>query len=822
MTLLAKLGLDSGGFVDGIDKAVQVADKGSGDIVKNLSSIGGKVVLGGLALAAVGVAAVGAGLASCIKEASDFQQIAAQTDAVIRSTGGAAGMTADEVMGLADSLQKVTRFGDDAILQGENLLLTFTNIGKDVFPAATTAMLDIATAMGTDASGAAIQLGKALNDPTAGISALTRIGVTFTDAQKDLIKSLQESGDMAGAQVVILAELNKEFGGSAEAAGKTFAGQLDILKNRFGDIKKEIGNKFLPILEKVGTALMETLAKPEVQAAIDGIVAAIGAFAEKLGVAVGFLLQGDVSGALTTMFGADVADKIISITNAISGFITSVSTFVRDHAEAFKGALIAIGALLGGAMLVTGITTLATAIGTLTSPVGLIIMAVGLLGAAWAGNWGGIQEKTQAVIAWLTPYVNGAITAISEWWAANGATIIATVVATWEWIKTAISDAIAYIGPIVSGALTAIGTWWSENGTTIIGTVTATWEWIKGIFQSAVDFLQPIVQNALAAIGAWWSVWGGSVMTATQNVWNFIVNAFQVYFEVVRSVVETVWGVIQQIWERYGNSIMAVITNVWEIIKTIFSTAFTFIKTLFEAFVMLFNGDLEGFAMKVTEAFTALWEGVVKIVTLAWDNLKLVGAVAMDAIGLALTAAWEWIKGIFVSAWNAIVTGVTDAWTSFQTAITTLVDNVIAFFTDTDWGQIGINIINGIIKGIGDSAKYLWDAVKNAISGAIGAVAGLLDSHSPSKVTARLIGEPFIQGIGVGMERAMKLLEGTQLPDMTARLVAVPSGQIASAQGSGQYANQGNQGNTYQINYYGEPSENVIADFGILEAMAGV
>jgi hypothetical protein len=82
--------------------------------------------------------------------------------------------------------------------------------------------------------GAAIQLGKALNDPTQGVSALSRVGVSFTDVQKDMIKKLQESGDMMGAQRIILGELEKQFGGTAEAVGKTLPGALDRLDNAIG------------------------------------------------------------------------------------------------------------------------------------------------------------------------------------------------------------------------------------------------------------------------------------------------------------------------------------------------------------------------------------------------------------------------------------------------------------------------------------------------------------------------------------------------------------------------------------------------------------
>jgi hypothetical protein len=221
-------------------------------------------------LAAVGTAAAAFAVAS-VKSLAEVERINVQTAAALKSTGAAAWTSKDQIAGLADSLEKLTGIEAESIQRGENLLLTFTNVkngvgaNNDVFNQATKIMLDMSVAMGTDAAGGAIQLGKALNDPTQGITALTRVGVTFTDAQKAQIKALQESGDMMGAQRIILAELKKEFGGSAEAMGTTFTGNLNKATNAIGDIGEAIVKDAMPALNDLAktatTAALEIASK---------------------------------------------------------------------------------------------------------------------------------------------------------------------------------------------------------------------------------------------------------------------------------------------------------------------------------------------------------------------------------------------------------------------------------------------------------------------------------------------------------------------------------------------------------------------------------
>lgn len=216
--------------------------KGIGDVAK--TALG--VAIGTIVVPAL--KALAGQLGSVFTEAGAAEDAQARLNTVLKSTGGIAGVTAQMANELATSLGQVTRFEDDTVLASEALLLTFTNIGKDVFPQAIIAATDMATVLKTDLDTSIRQLGRALNDPIQGMSALTRMGVQFSEEQKKVITALVESGNVAGAQAIILEQLRIKFGGAAEAAGATFAGQLTIAKNNIGNLKEAIGLQLIPAL----------------------------------------------------------------------------------------------------------------------------------------------------------------------------------------------------------------------------------------------------------------------------------------------------------------------------------------------------------------------------------------------------------------------------------------------------------------------------------------------------------------------------------------------------------------------------------------------
>lgn len=262
-----------------VERAQGLVSKASGGLQKAFSSVAGQFTIGTLAAnAAMGAFNFLKKTITETFEKSIFQnRVLSQTEAVLKSTGYEAGISAGMVSRLASEFQKTTNFGDEATQAGQNILLTFRGIGREVFPQATAAMLDMSTAMGIDLKSAALVIGKALQDPILGLTALRRQGVNFSDEEKNVIKALVETGQKAKAQAIILAELNKEFGGSAAAAVKADGG-ITQLGNAFGDFQEVIGtaiigsDQFSEIISEMKAAISDPEFQESVVSTVKGIM----------------------------------------------------------------------------------------------------------------------------------------------------------------------------------------------------------------------------------------------------------------------------------------------------------------------------------------------------------------------------------------------------------------------------------------------------------------------------------------------------------------------------------------------------------------------
>lgn len=243
----------------------------------------------------------------------------------ITSTGGAAGRSLGQLKSFASELQGLTTFGDEDILRNVTApLLTFTKVQDETFDRAQSNILDMATLLKMDLKSASLLVGKALNDPIKGLSALSRSGITFSESQKAVIKSLVETGDVASAQALILNELETQFQGQAAAAAASPLGKWRQLKNAIGDVKEELGREIAPFLtpltRSVQTAVNWFSALPR---PIKQTIVVVGGLAAGVGPLVG--LVGLMTIGITAAAGAFKALTLAMLTNPIGLIITGVA-----------------------------------------------------------------------------------------------------------------------------------------------------------------------------------------------------------------------------------------------------------------------------------------------------------------------------------------------------------------------------------------------------------------------------------------------------------------------------------------------------------------
>jgi hypothetical protein len=153
--------------------------------------------------------------------------------AILKATGGAAGLTLSDIEDLSQKIGIETLASVQGVRDAAGIMLTFKSITGDTFREALTLAQDLAEVGFGDLKTASTQLGKALEDPIAGLGALKRVGVSFTDQQKETIRVLTMTGRKAEAQTIILKALKEQLGESGPEAAKGFAGAVDSLGERF-------------------------------------------------------------------------------------------------------------------------------------------------------------------------------------------------------------------------------------------------------------------------------------------------------------------------------------------------------------------------------------------------------------------------------------------------------------------------------------------------------------------------------------------------------------------------------------------------------------
>ncbi len=177
-----------------------------------------------------GMVGIGLAVTKTVKAISNLEVQQGKLNALLKATGNAAGLVGRDIEVMAEAIGKGTLASVQGARDAAGVLLTFKSITGETFEETLKLTQDLAAVGFGSMKTAALQLGKALEEPEIGLSALRRVGVSFTEQQKEQIKVLAMTGRQMEAQAIIIKTLKQQVGGAGEGAAGGLAGAYDTLK----------------------------------------------------------------------------------------------------------------------------------------------------------------------------------------------------------------------------------------------------------------------------------------------------------------------------------------------------------------------------------------------------------------------------------------------------------------------------------------------------------------------------------------------------------------------------------------------------------------
>ena len=574
---------------------------------------------------------------------------------IYKTRMGATKGAADETMKLASALQKQGVVGDEVALSFAQQMATYSSAPSTVnklMPAFENLLVQQKGLNGTqeDAVGLANMFGKAMMGQTG---ALKRAGISFTDAQAEVLKYGTEEEKAAMVAEVItqnVGNMNAEF-------AKTDAGKIQQAKNALGDMGEEMGAILLPAVADLVGWFQENL-MPKLQQFIDYMK-------EHPQIAKFALAFAAISAAL-----GPVLLIIGALVSAIGGIITIVSS---------AGA--AFSVLLG--------------------PVGLVVAAIGVAIAIgvklyknWDSNkkkllkiWKQIQKAVKVVTDTIKKNFTTALTAIKTAFttAVNAvkriwSTVVGFFKGIWTGIKTAFSAVATWFGTLFSNA----------------------WSNIKKAFSTAVSFFKGIwtnIKSAFANVANWFGELFSSAWKKVKYPFSF-----------AREFFSTIWTKIKDVFKNCVSFYKDLFSRAWAKVKY----PFTFAKEFFSGIWDKIKGVFKNCVSFYGNLFSKAWAAVKKPFSYAydffkgkWEAIKNVFGNVKSWFADKFSAAWEAIKAKFAS-WGSFWGGLWDKikakFGKIGSSVASAISNSVKSGLNKVFGKIegiinkGIDMINSAIR----------------------------------------------------------------------------------------------------------------------------
>lgn len=462
-----------------------------------------------------------------------------------------------EQMGIADATDRVKEYAkelgatiaveDETVKAVQTKLGTFKELAASAdeaggaFDRATQAAFDLAAAGFGEAESNAVQLGKALNDPIKGLTALTRSGVTFTEAEQERIKAMVEAGNVGEAQAEILKAIETQVGGTAEAS----ADSSDKMAIAFKEVQESIGTLLLPAFEKL-SGWAQTLARYMQENAQVFVV---------------------VGAAVAVLAGAVIAAKVAIVTyNAVMTIWGAITKAVAAAQWLLNAALSA-------------------------NPIGIVIIAIVALIAAIVLLWNNSETFRNIVMA-VWEAVQKAISAVVDWFVDNVVPWIKRAVEfivgyyqfLWSIVKTVFNAVRTIIKTVVDWFRKNVVRWIEAAVNLIVGyyeflwkIVETAWNGIRTVIDAVAswfrDTIAPIIGNVVNAIRGFFTGLRDQVKSIWEKIKEYILAPVKYFQNNIKPKIDEFVGGVRRAFEGLRDAIYAI----FERIKSIVASAWDFV-----------------------------------------------------------------------------------------------------------------------------------------------------------------------------------------------------------------------------------------------------
>jgi phage-related protein len=215
-------------------------------------------------------------------------------------------------------------------------------------------------------------------------------------------------------------------------------------------------------------------------------------------------------------------------------------------------------------------------------------------------------------------------------------------------------------------------------------------------------------------VRAWWDENGAAIMAAVQTVWATIQSVISTVITTISTIVSTVLSGIRAFWDTWGSGLLTAATGIWDAIKGLIEGVVEQIKGIVELFTLAMSGDWEAFGAKLFELWQNAWQTIIDFISGIWESIRPL-----------LAQLWGSIK----SWWSSI-----------------------------DWGQLGRDLIDGIVRGLQNAGQAIVDVILGFASAAEQAIKNFFGISSPSKLMIE-VGEAIGKGLIIGIEKQTAGLE---------------------------------------------------------------